>query len=241
MNAPRTPNSLFLLIIVLTILSFSEAVFCQDSLYVAPSGNVGIGTNSPSTKLDVNGDLSCNIASMNGGRNKMTVNGYWSEMRVRASSTGVCPRFYFVPSTDSGYTSNCGEVVAGTASQPMHLTVYGSIYYSGVLDHFSDERIKKNIQIVPNALNRLSSVNGVNYIRTNHPKLPAIGEIATRVQYGVIAQNVETVFPELVTTDPETQLKRVNEIGLIAPLIEAVKELGQRVEALEAENEQLTN
>lgn len=49
---------------------------------------------------------------------------------------------------------------------------------------------------------------------------------------GVIAQEVERVFPELVTTD-EHGRKRVDYIGLVAPLIEAVKELDERVRALE--------
>lgn len=49
---------------------------------------------------------------------------------------------------------------------------------------------------------------------------------------GVIAQEVEEVFPELVRTD-ERGFKTVNYVGLIAPLIEAVKELDARIEALE--------
>jgi len=51
---------------------------------------------------------------------------------------------------------------------------------------------------------------------------------------GVIAQEVERVFPELVTTGDDG-IKRVYYAGLIGPLIEAVKELDQRVQALEAE------
>lgn len=50
---------------------------------------------------------------------------------------------------------------------------------------------------------------------------------------GVIAQEVERVFPDLVETD-EQGLKKVNYDGLIAPLIEAVKELDARVKTLEA-------
>ncbi len=49
---------------------------------------------------------------------------------------------------------------------------------------------------------------------------------------GVIAQEVEKVFPQLVETTPEG-LKKVNYDGLIAPLIEAVKELDQRLQAIE--------
>jgi hypothetical protein len=51
---------------------------------------------------------------------------------------------------------------------------------------------------------------------------------------GVIAQEVEKVFPELVTTDDQGR-KKVEYEGLIAPLIEAVKELDERVQSLEEE------
>jgi hypothetical protein len=51
---------------------------------------------------------------------------------------------------------------------------------------------------------------------------------------GVIAQEVEKVFPDLVFTDDQGR-KKVEYAGLIAPLIEAVKELDERVHALEAE------
>ena len=54
----------------------------------------------------------------------------------------------------------------------------------------------------------------------------------SRPGMGVIAQDVEAVFPELVDTGPDG-FKRVDYIGLIAPLIEAVKELDDRVRALE--------
>jgi hypothetical protein len=51
---------------------------------------------------------------------------------------------------------------------------------------------------------------------------------------GVIAQEVEKVFPDLVETGDDG-LKRVHYEGLIAPLIEAVKELDDRLRLLEAE------
>jgi hypothetical protein len=54
---------------------------------------------------------------------------------------------------------------------------------------------------------------------------------------GVIAQDVERVFPQLVETD-EQGYKRVDYNGLIATLIEAVKELDDRLRAVEAQLEQ---
>lgn len=49
---------------------------------------------------------------------------------------------------------------------------------------------------------------------------------------GVIAQQVADVFPELVDRDADGFM-RVDYIGLIGPLIEAVKELDTRLRALE--------
>ena len=49
---------------------------------------------------------------------------------------------------------------------------------------------------------------------------------------GVIAQEVEEAFPELVGRDPRGH-KTVHYVGLIAPLIEAVKELDERLRAVE--------
>jgi len=45
---------------------------------------------------------------------------------------------------------------------------------------------------------------------------------------GVIAQELEEVFPQLVFTDDEGR-KKVDCVGLLAPLIEAIKELDARL------------
>lgn len=51
-------------------------------------------------------------------------------------------------------------------------------------------------------------------------------------EVGVIAQDVETVFPELVDTAPDGY-KRVDYLGLVPVLIEALKELDERLLAVE--------
>ena len=56
-------------------------------------------------------------------------------------------------------------------------------------------------------------------------------------QMGVVAQDVEKVFPGLVTTGRDGY-KRVNYVGLIGPLIEAVKELDERLSRIEAKLDQ---
>lgn len=54
-----------------------------------------------------------------------------------------------------------------------------------------------------------------------------------RPSIGLMAQDVEAVFPSAVTTNPESGLKSVDYNQLIAPLVEAIKELNARNNELE--------
>ena len=87
----------------------------------------------------------------------------------------------------------------------------------------SDINLKKDIEIISNANEILKQINGVNFtwIETDKPAL------------GVIAQEVERVLPQLVAERSDIGTKSVCYNGLIGVLIEAVKDLTQRVEELE--------
>ncbi|MGI0116496.1 tail fiber domain-containing protein [Zooshikella sp. RANM57] len=87
---------------------------------------------------------------------------------------------------------------------------------------FSDRDLKQNEVIVKNALNKVSQLNGKHF-EWKHDK---------RQDIGVIAQEVEIVFPELVSIDKKTGFKQVNYDGLVAVLIEAVKELKKENDTL---------
>jgi len=96
---------------------------------------------------------------------------------------------------------------------------YGSnfIYGDGTyLTISSDRSLKENIQPLSSALARVTSLRGVEYKR--------IGESNDYI--GCIAQEVEPVFPEVVTTHPDPlQLKAMKYEFLSAPLVESLKEL----------------
>ena len=81
----------------------------------------------------------------------------------------------------------------------------------------SDKRLKSNITPLTGALTKLSAIKGVTF----HWKDKS--EAATE-HIGVIAQDVQTVYPQLVGTDYRGMLG-VDYAGLVVPLIEAVKEL----------------
>jgi hypothetical protein len=81
--------------------------------------------------------------------------------------------------------------------------------------NLSDIELKKDLAPINSALEKLLSLRGVSFAWKDE-KLGATREI------GVIAQEVEPVFPELVSAI--TGRKFVNYLGLIPILIEAIKE-----------------
>ena len=104
-------------------------------------------------------------------------------------------------------------------------------YYS------SDERLKENIEIIPNALSKVQQIRGVTFDWTDEYLEKQGGEddyFHRKHDSGVIAQDVERVLPELVAERPDGT-KAVRYEKLVAVLIEAVKELKQEIEELKGE------
>ena len=98
----------------------------------------------------------------------------------------------------------------------------------------SDERYKKNIKPLKNVLETVDEIQGVSY-KWKADEFPD-KEFNDESQIGVIAQDVEKVYPELVHTDAEG-FKSVRYDLMAAVLIEAVKELKDRVVVLEKETQ----
>lgn len=90
--------------------------------------------------------------------------------------------------------------------------------------NWSDQRLKTNIRPVHNSLGNLRQIHGYNYYWKDK-------KTSQDLQTGVIAQEIEKVFPELVSVG-ENKYKSVNYIGLIPHLIEAVKELDKKTEEI---------
>jgi hypothetical protein len=88
----------------------------------------------------------------------------------------------------------------------------------------SDAAIKKNIRRLGSCLEKVLSLRGARFEWARPNCLPGS-------QIGLIAQDVEESFPEVVTSGPDG-LKCLNYNGLIAPLIEAVKEQQEQLHAL---------
>jgi hypothetical protein len=110
--------------------------------------------------------------------------------------------------------------------------VAGYVSVSGDIIAFdtSDSRLKTNIEVIPDAVEKVKKLTGITYDWTAEAKKNA--PYRDRREAGVLAQEVQQVLPEVVTEREDgtlaLQYDRIN-----ALLIQAVKELTARIEKLE--------
>lgn len=101
----------------------------------------------------------------------------------------------------------------------------GGITAAGNITAFSDKRVKTDLQVIPEALDKVCKLTGYTYERTD-------GEF--KRQTGVIAQEVLEVLPEAVesyTVEDEERLG-VSYGNMVGLLIESIKELKAEIDEL---------
>lgn len=244
------------------------------------TGNVGIGTTSPTTEFEIHNDNDTGHAMFNQATFSSTASDTSIINLIRARGTSVSPvqlaigdqlgQLRFSGETGTGFNAaatieayatgaysntstpstlifkttalgsaiptermriiDTGFIGIGTSAPTslLHvandLTVDGTIY--GTVVTPSDASLKKNIKLLTNPVEKIMALKGVTYDWKNTKKY---GE---RHQIGVIAQDVKKVFPEAVT-ERKDGILTVSYDKLVAPLIEAVKNLHVRLLNLE--------
>lgn len=108
------------------------------------------------------------------------------------------------------------------------LTIDGNMLVNGIItcidiNSTSDINLKDNIKIITNPIEKIEKLHGVSFNWKN----------TNLTTMGLIAQEVETVLPELVT---DTNPKRLNYNGLIAVLIEAIKNQQLQINKIKEQN-----
>jgi hypothetical protein len=104
----------------------------------------------------------------------------------------------------------------------------GNSTYSGSIFQSSDQRLKTDVQSLDasSSLSAIELLNPVSYLRLDQP--------GTGENLGFIAQQVQQVFPQLVSTTSATALTpggtlTLNYEGLISPIVSAIQELDQQL------------
>lgn len=107
----------------------------------------------------------------------------------------------------------------------------GSIYAEGDITAFSDRRLKKDIIEITSSMDIITKLNGIKYRRINNDD---------RERIGLIAQDVESYLPEVVSTN-QHGYKLISYGNIVAILIEGMKEQQNEIEELKKEVNLLKN
>ena len=119
---------------------------------------------------------------------------------------------------------------SGATEEGFKVYQNGNVVAAGDVTAYSDIRVKENIVTVDNALQKTLSLRGVYYNRTDTAD--------KRKKIGVIAQEVQTVAPELVTR-MEDDMLNVSYGNMAGLFIEAIKEQQLQIESQKSEIEEL--
>jgi hypothetical protein len=122
------------------------------------------------------------------------------------------------------------QIIVGASSGGFYQQVGGSYYLVTTAGgSTSDASLKTNVQQLTGALEKVCAIRGVNFEFLEEPMCTA----DRGTQLGVIAQEVEAQYPEIVLTNEDGK-KTVRYDRLVAPLIEAIKEQQALIQTLTA-------
>ena len=231
---------------------------------VSNDGNVGIGTTQPRHKLDV----------FTGGSTHFQTYTYGAEVAVGTENrdTGAWARslrFRSIGTDASDYAASIGAYNIGPAggylflnsqfnitqqdtvgylTSQFRLHTNGNVTLTGTLTHnSSDRRLKDNLTVISDAIKKVNTLSGYEY----DWKAPAP---LTGHDVGLIAQEVQAVYPEAVKPAPFDRMvnadgQEVSKSGknyltiqyekLVPLLVQAIKEQQQQIEALHKEIEKI--
>ncbi len=234
------------------------------------TGNVGIGTTAPANKLDVKGSTSTTASFNNTASSIDNVGvtgscdntpyygvgvqgfggykGVWGEANV----TGSDANFGVYGIAKNGqdnygvYGATLSNLLGGTS-----WAVYasGNTYSTGTYSS-SDAKLKKDVRPLTNAIDKINKLKPSTYtFKTDEYKYMGL---PSEPQYGFIAQELETVFPELVKQvhqpiDNDSkkngmlEFKAINYVELIPVLTQAIQEQQKQIEVQKAQIEELKN
>ena len=192
------------------------------SVIFKSGGNVGIGTNSPNTQLEIlnNNDQPATLrlsSSVSDGDAVAAIISFENE----SDNGGVQGRIENIIDSNEDGSTSFKFYTNNTSTPAMTLFNGGNMTIAGTLTQNSDVRLKENIKPIESALDKVKQMQGVEFNKIN----------SSTKEIGVVAQEIEKIIPELVLEDKEG-IKSVAYGNITAVLIEAIKEQQKQIEEL---------
>ena len=222
----------------LTSLTVSgDATFDTSTLKVDSSNNrVGVGTASPSGSLHI--QTASSGATPNSAADELVLEGSGDCGMSFLTGTSNSARIYFGDSGNalSGvikYDHNLDAMLfSANGAERVRIEGDGDLHADGDVIAFStttpsDIALKSDIEMIPNALDKIDEVRGVTFTRHNGQR-----------SAGIIAQELEKVLPEAVkekklALHDGKEYKTVEYDAIHGLLINCIKELKEKIRKLE--------
>ena len=219
----------------------------RADLVVDSSGNVGIGTTKPGSALHVG------VGSSQYEQASLRISGTFPSLSFYDDSGVAEDRNWAIAAPwfrngdfaifqsrvrngdprNAGIARFCiepiGNVGIGTHLPGFKLDVVGQAHATSFLNS-SDDRLKTNIAPLTNVVERIRKIRGVSF--DWNEKYAALGRSSNKREFGVLANEMKEVFPELVSTWGDENYLAVDYGRLTAVLLEAAKELSSEIEVL---------
>jgi hypothetical protein len=194
-------------------------------------GGTGLSSSGGNGRLLIgNSSNTFTAATLTGTTNRVTVT------NASGSITLSTPQDIATSSNPQFGSLGIGTAASGTAGEIRATNAITSFY--------SDERLKQNIELITDPLDKVMQLRGVTYQANSIAE--SFGYTNKEKQVGVIAQDVEKVLPEAVKPAPfdimlfeQTEISRSGENyktvqyeKIVPLLIEAIKELNKQIKEL---------
>lgn len=111
--------------------------------------------------------------------------------------------------------------VEGSTFFASNIFVQSNVFAFGTIGNVSDIRIKENLKIITDPINKINLINGYTYTRRDSGK----------IESGLVAQEVLKVLPEVVNMN--NNLYNISYGNLSGLLVEGIKELNMRLKSIE--------
>jgi hypothetical protein len=246
------------------LLFYSYGTSTEAITFQRSSGNVGIGTTSPGSLLHVNGRSY--IGTMTAYSHAVEIRGgYYGGPRLQIYGLDADSNGYMGLGTDMGggpyelsiYSSNYagygiirfGRFTGGNGTQYSGWTSTGLISTGGTLTMSgdvvaygspSDIKFKENVQpLEQGSLQKILKLRGVSFTWKEDTEMSKLTKLKDDI--GFIAQEVQEVIPGIVRRDPVEDYLSIRDRGLLAIMVEAIKELKAQNDILQSRIEQLEN
>lgn len=228
-NAANTANAAFIGLASDNQVGFYGNTGAQWGLTMnTTTGNVGIGLNGAAAQVPLQFSNALGLTKISlyrGSYGDVGIGVYGGELRLQNDipngkvSMGVIE-------TDGTFS----ELAKAERNGAFAFSIFGNLWANGTT-YASDERFKQNITAIQSPLQKLLLINGVEYEMKTGEFLK--NHFQQGRQIGLLAQNVEKVFPEAV--NEINGYKGVDYARLVPLLIEAIKEQQKQIDELKGQ------